>query len=71
MVVNSTELQNNLSKYLELASVQEIVITKDGAAVARLTGLGMGKKSLAEQLRGIIPTDVDEESIKAERMSRH
>ena len=71
MVVNSTEVQNNFGKYLELASGQEIVITKNGNAVARLIGIGVQKKPLSEQLRGIIPSDVDEKSIKAERMSRH
>ena len=71
MIVNSTEVQNNFGKYLELASGQEIVITKNGTAVARLIGIGMQKKSLSDQLRGIIPADVDEKSIKAERMSRY
>ena len=71
MIVSSTEVQNNFGKYLDLASRQEIVITKNGTAVARLIGTGVQKKSLAEQLRGIIPSDVDEKSIKAEKMSRH
>jgi len=71
MLVSSAEVQNNFGKYLELASEQEIVITKNGTAVARLISIGAQKKSLAEQLRGIIPADVDEKSIKAERMSRH
>ena len=71
MIVNSTEVQNNFGKYLELASRQEIVITKNGTAVARLIGIETQNKSLSEQLRGIIPADVDEKSIKEERMSRH
>ena len=71
MIVNSTKVQNNFGKYLELASRQEIVITKNGTAVARLIGTGVQKKSLSEQLRGIIPSDVDEKSIKAEKVSRH
>ena len=71
MIVNSTEVQNNFGRYLELASGQEIVITKNGTAVARLIGIGVQEKSLSEQLRGIIPADVDDKSIKAERMSRH
>ena len=71
MIVSSAEIQNNFGKYLELASGQEIVITENGAAVARLIGIGGQKTSLSEQLRGIIPVDVDEKSIKAERVSRH
>jgi len=69
--VNSTEVQNNFGKYLELASGQEIVITKNGTAVARLIGIEIQKKPLSEQMRGIIPSDVDEKLIKAERLSRH
>ena len=47
------------------------IFTKNGATVARLIGTGVKKKSLSEQLRGIIPSDVDEKSIKAEKVSRH
>jgi prevent-host-death family protein len=71
MIVNSTKIKNNFGKYLELASEQEIVITKNGSAVARLIGMEAQKKTLSEQLRGIIPAGVDEKSLKAERMSRH
>jgi prevent-host-death family protein len=70
MVVNSTEVQNNFGKYLELASGQEVVITKNGTAVARLIGIKMPKKSLSDQLVGIIPADVDEKAIKDERLAR-
>jgi prevent-host-death family protein len=70
VIVNSTEVQNNFGKYLELASGQEILITRNGIAVARLIGIREREKSLSEQLRGIIPPDVDESAIKAERMER-
>ena len=70
MIVSSTEVQNNFGKYLDLASGQEIVITRNGSAVARLIGMKREKNFLSEQLRGIIPADVDEEGVKAERMSR-
>jgi prevent-host-death family protein len=70
VIASSTDVQNNFGKYLELASGQEIVITKNGSAVARLIGMKVQKKSLSEQLRGIIPADVDEEAVKAERMAR-
>jgi prevent-host-death family protein len=70
MVVSSTDVQNNFGKYLELATDQEVLITRNGVAVARLIGIGAQKKSLSEQLRGIIPADVDEKAIKGERMAR-
>jgi len=71
MIVSSTDVQNNFGKYLEIASGQEIVITKNGTAVARLIGIGRKEKSMAERLRGIIPADADEKAIKDERMARH
>lgn len=69
MTVKSTEIQNNFGKYLELAGEQEIVITRNGTAVARLIGIHSQDKSLSEQLRGIIPVGTDEKSLKAERLS--
>jgi prevent-host-death family protein len=69
MIASSTDVQNNFGKYLELAAGQEILITGNGAAVARLIGIKIQEKSLSEQLRGIIPADVDEKAIKDERMS--
>ena len=35
--VSSTEIQNNFGKYLILAGKEEIIITKNGTEVARLT----------------------------------
>ena len=70
MIVTSTEVQNNFGKYLELASGQEIVITKNGTAVARLIGIKIKEKSLASRLVGLVSADVDEDAIKAERLAR-
>lgn len=70
MIISSTDVQNNFGKYLDMASSQEIVITRNGVAVARLIGIKMTKGSLSEQLRGIIPADIDEIAIKEERMAR-
>ena len=53
---------------MELASGQEIIITKNGFAVAQLVGMNIKKKSLTEQLRGIISPDIDEDAIKTEKM---
>jgi len=70
MVVNSTEMQNNFGKYLELASGQEIVITKNGLPVARLLGMEKTVSFLVDSLVGIVPNDVDEKYAKNERLAR-
>ncbi len=71
MLVSSTEIQNNFGRYLEMASGEEVIITKNGTAVARLVGIRLHEKSLSERLRGILPPDTDDDAVKAERMSRH
>ena len=70
MIVNSTDVQNNFGKYLAMAAGQEIVITRNGTAVARLIGINLTKKALSDSLVGIIPNDVDEDKEKAERLAR-
>ena len=70
MLVNSTEIQNNFGKYLDLAASQEIVITRNGLPVARLLGMKETVSFLTDRLVGIIPSDVDEDAIKRERLER-
>ena len=42
MKVNSTELQNNFGKYLMLAAQQDIIITRNGREIAKLTAIREG-----------------------------
>jgi len=70
VIVNSTEIQNNFGKYLELASGQEIIITKNGLPVARLLGVKDTVSFLADRLVGIVPPDIDENKAKSERLER-
>ena len=69
MIVTSSELQNNFEKYIELASSQEIVITKNGLPIARLLGMKETVSFLSDRLVGIIPHEVNEISAKEERLS--
>ena len=72
MFVRATEIKNNFGKYLEIASEQEIIITRNGASVAKLISVkNQSDKSISEQLRGILPNNINEESIKEARMMRH
>lgn len=69
MLVNSTEVQNNFGKYLDLASDQEIVITRNGLPIARLVGVKSSISFLSDRLVGLVPADVNEESARNERLS--
>jgi len=55
MVVSSTEVQSDFGKYVELASEHEIIITQDGPY-------------LSDCLVGLVPVDVNEDLLKAERV---
>ena len=70
MIVKSTEIQNNFGKYLEIASQQEVVITRNGQPIARLVGMKETLSFLSDRLVGILPHDVDEDGAKAERLTR-
>lgn len=56
MIVTSTEVQNNFGKYLMLAAQEEIIITRNGTEIARLTAVNgrppvdsHGEKGVAER----------------------
>ena len=70
MIVSSTEIQNNFGKYLEIASGQEIVITRNGVPVARLLGMRDTISFLSDRLLGIVPKDANENEAKPERLSK-
>lgn len=72
MTVTATELKTNLGRYLELATIQDIFITKNGKNIARLTSPSIDKLSLLDSLVGIIPSQetIDEETIREERLAR-
>ncbi len=42
MIINSTELQNNFGKYLMLAAQEDIIITRNGVEIAKLSGIREG-----------------------------
>lgn len=72
MIVTATEFKTNLGKYLELASVQDVFITKNGKSIARLTSPSINKLSVLDSLVGIISPeeDLDANKIREERLGR-
>lgn len=55
MKVNSTELQNNFGKYLMLAAQEDIIITRNGTEIAKLTALGDQIGSAVNQIHESVP----------------
>ena len=70
MLITATEFKNNLGQYLELAKTEDILITKNGKSVAKLSNPKEDKVALAKSLLGIISVDVTPEQIKEERLAR-
>ena len=72
MIVTATEFKTNLGKYLEMATSQDIFITKNGKSIARLTSPAVNKLALLDDLVGIVPQEkaLDENTIREERLSR-
>ena len=71
MFVTATELKNNLGKYLDLAEKEDIIITKNGKRIAKLTSATEDKMAIAKSLIGVLPSDVALEQAREERLSRH
>ena len=72
MIVTATEFKTNLGKYLELAAIQDVFITKNGKNIARLTSPTINKLSVLDDLVGIISPqeDIDTDKIREERLAR-
>jgi prevent-host-death family protein len=69
--VSAAELKTNLGKYLLLVANEEIVITKSGKNIAKLSGIKQDKEKEIESLFGSVPwngEDIDIKTIKAERL---
>ena len=69
MSITATELKNNLSKYLLLASTEDIYITRNGKVVAKLSNPYQARLDIAESLFGSVPAAMTLEEAREERLS--
>ena len=69
MTITATELKMNLSSYLEMASEQDIFISKNGRNIARLTSPVIDRLAVLDDLVGILPA-LGEEAIDETRDER-
>ncbi len=67
MTITATELKENLGRYLELASTEDIIVSKHGVPVARLTAPGSSRVERMRSLFGILPWSVSVEDARAIR----
>ena len=54
MIITATQLKENLGKYLDLAKEEDVIITKNGKEIARLTSPASQKIAILNSLVGIV-----------------
>ena len=69
MSITATELKTNLSKYLALATKEDIYITQYGKVVAKLTNPYQDRVDIAKYLFGSVPDSMTLEEAKEERLN--
>lgn len=70
MIITATELKTNIGKYLALADKEDVIITKNGKNMAKLTNARNG--SAIRSLRGVLKgTDTTLDSIREERLAKY
>lgn len=71
MTITTSELKNNIEKYLELSETEDVLITTDsGKIITKLTNAIAEKIAIAESLVGIIPANITLEEAREERLSK-
>lgn len=68
MSITATQLKMNLGKYLDLAQNEDIYITKNGKAIAKLTSPYKNKLDTVKSLHGCLPADITLDEAKEERL---
>lgn len=71
MTITATEFKKNMGKYLDLAAKEDVLITKNGKSIAKLTSPEQNRRGIAQSLFGILPASVTAETAKEERLSRY
>ncbi|QNB45636.1 type II toxin-antitoxin system prevent-host-death family antitoxin [Thermanaerosceptrum fracticalcis] len=71
MLITATEFKTNIGKYLKLAAKEDIIITKNGKRVAKLTNASEDKTDIVKSLIGILPNTISESEAREERLSKH
>ncbi len=72
MTITATEFKLNLGKYLDMVDKEEIIITKNGKSIARLSKPDSEKIALLDSLVGVAKNvNIDDlNTIRTERLAR-
>ena len=72
MTITATEFKLNLGKYLDMVDKEEIIITKNGKSIARLSKPESEKIALLDSLVGVAKNvNIDDlDTLRTERLAR-
>lgn len=70
MSITATELKTNLKKYLEIAEKEDVIITKNGKPIAKLTSPHKSNLHTINKLYGSVPKTYSLEESKEERLKK-
>ena len=71
MKVSLAEFKSGIDHYLELVGEEEIVLTKDGKRIAKITPESEDLRTVIQSLRGILPATATLEEAHEERIAKH
>lgn len=71
IVVSATEFKTNLGHYLDIVKNEDIVITRNGKRIAKLSDVATNKTDILNSLTGILPSDVSLNDARGERLSKY
>ncbi|MCD8141510.1 MAG: hypothetical protein LUE17_17385 [Planctomycetaceae bacterium] len=71
MKLDVAEFKSGIDQYLELVGEEEIVLTKDGKSIAKITPESESLSTVIRSLRGILPETATLEEAHEERMAKH
>ena len=70
MYLTATQFKNNFGEYMELASKEDIYVTKNNKIIAKVSNPFVDKIQIAKSLFGILPNDINLEKSKQERLAK-
>ena len=71
MIITATEFKSNMGRYLEMVDKEDIVITRNGKRIAKLTAASKDKSDILQALTGIVPAGVSLENAREERLRKY
>lgn len=69
ITITATELKNDLSKYLYASMTEDVLITKNGKVISKLSNPNSSKVAKAKSLFGILPNTMTLDEARDERMN--